>query len=315
MNRLVIDNILIDTPIIDIVRQLRSELTNGKLKDITVKGENIVVTCPSHKDGLERHPSCSIYAGQSEETQYGVAHCFSCGYAATLPQFVADCFDKDLSFGKEWLKERFGQTFVTYALNLPPIELKRDKKKSYLDESILDRFQNYHPYMTQRKMSNEVIEKFKIKYDNESQSIVFPVWDEQGRLKMLTRRSVVGKNFYIDKDIEKPVYLLNYILQQNIKTVYVTESQINCLTLHSWGYPAIGLIGTGTTSQYEILNRSGIRCYNLCLDGDEAGDKGILRFLKNIRKDVIVNIIRIPRGKDVNDFSKEEFENILKSSY
>lgn len=46
-------------------------------------------------------------------------------------------------------------------------------------------------------------------------------------------------------------------------------------------------------------------------DGDDAGDKGIQKFLKNIRKDVIINIIRLPRGKDVNDLSYEEVEKLV----
>ena len=49
-------------------------------------------------------------------------------------------------------------------------------------------------------------------------------------------------------------------------------------------------------------------------DGDEAGDKGIEKFLKNIRKDVIVDIIRMPRGKDVNDLDYDELEDLIMNS-
>ena len=46
-------------------------------------------------------------------------------------------------------------------------------------------------------------------------------------------------------------------------------------------------------------------------DGDEAGDKGIQKFIKNIRKDVIINIIKLPRGKDVNDLEYNELEKLI----
>ena len=46
-------------------------------------------------------------------------------------------------------------------------------------------------------------------------------------------------------------------------------------------------------------------------DGDEAGEKGIREFVKNIRKDVVVNIIRLPKGKDVNDLSYDEVEKLI----
>ena len=59
-----------------------------------------------------------------------------------------------------------------------------------------------------------------------------------------------------------------------------------------------------------IFNKSGIRNYMLCFDGDEAGDKGVARFKRNIRKDVIVNRVLIPIGKDVNDLTKEEFSKL-----
>ena len=48
---------------------------------------------------------------------------------------------------------------------------------------------------------------------------------------MLTRRSVKDKTFIIDKEKQKPVYLLYYLLQHNIQECYICESQINALTL------------------------------------------------------------------------------------
>ena len=316
MSDLRIGNKLITAPIIDIVKQLQKELTNGKLQAWVDKGDNIVVTCPSHKGGLERHPSCAIYCGDSDEVEYGTVHCFTCGLSGPLWHFVAECFDQDDAFGKEWLSERFGNVFVQTSVNIPPIVLNAEKADiKILRESALDNYQSYHPYMTQRKLTAEVIEKYKIKYDPQSGCIVFPVWDINDNLIFLTRRSVYTKQFIIDKDVDKPVYLLNFAVKEKVKNLFIAESQINALTLNGWGYPAVALFGTGTKEQIELLNKSGIRCFTLCFDGDEAGDKGIERFLKNIRKDVIVNVIKIPRGLDVNDMNKEDFTNLVKTSF
>lgn len=60
----------------------------------------------------------------------------------------------------------------------------------------------------------------------------------------------------------------------------------------------------------EILNKSLIRHYILAFDGDDAGDRAIARFKNKIRKDVFVDVMKIPRGKDLNDLSKEEIENL-----
>lgn len=299
-----IGNRLVTEDIEEILKNIKSELTNGKLSSFRRTASGIRVTCPVHSDGKENNSSCYI-------DDDGIWHCFTCGASGKFEKFVGECFNSTPTFGKKWLLERYGNTVIEKQLELLPIDFNT-KKVKYLDESILDKFQSYHPYMTQRKLTTEVIEKFKIKYDPKTKSIVFPVWDDRNRLLMLTRRSVIDKTFIIDADKEKPVYLLNFIKQMNAKSVYVCESQINALTLWSWGYPAIALFGTGTKIQYEILSKSGIRVYNLCFDGDEAGDRGTKNFIKNLgNKGAFMNIIKIPRGKDVNDLTKEEFDRLM----
>ena len=165
--------------------------------------------------------------------------------------------------------------------------------------------------MSQRKITEHVRRVFKIGYNRANESIVFPVWDEHGNLLFITQRSVKSKFFMIPLGIEKPVYLLNFIYKYGFDTVIVCESQINCLTC--WGYhlPAVALFGTGTKEQIDILNKSHIRNYILCFDGDNAGRKGAERFKKYIRKDVLVTDVHMPEGKDVNDLTPFELYDIL----
>ena len=61
---------------------------------------------------------------------------------------------------------------------------------------------------------------------------------------------------------------------------------------------------------YNILKKSGIRSYTLCLDGDAAGDKGIARFKANMPEDVLITVKKIPRGRDVADLTKEQFDSL-----
>ena len=310
---LIVQGRTIDAPIEVILNTLKKELHNGKLRDIqnNIK-DNISVTCPVHKDGYEKNPSCQIFTSRdSDIVEYGTVHCFTCGYKSRLTDFITTCFEeKDPGFGEQWLIERFGVEFNSNINYLPEIVLNNRNDKKYLDESILDKYNYYHDYMWRRKLTKEVVDFFKIGFDPKLNMLVFPVWDENNNLVMLTRRSVTDKTFLIDKDVDKPVYLLNIINQYGYKKVYVCESQINALSLWSWGYPAIALFGTGSKYQYDILNKSGIRDYVLCFDGDEAGNKGIYRFYHNIRKDVLISVKNIPKGKDVNDLTKDEFDNL-----
>ena len=310
MSELVINNHIIDADIEDILTKVKSELLNGKLKYFKRKGDEVKVTCPHHDSGLEKNPDCYINCDKNSELEYGYFHCFACGFSGRLSKFIGECFDKDERFGESWLIKNFGSSTITYD-SYDLYDFSFDKKSvEYLDESILNGLQSWHPYLDKRKLSRKVCEMFKVKYDPKEECIVFPVWDEYNKLYMLTKRSVNTKRFIIDTNKEKPIYLYNFIKSKGINEVTICESQINSLYLWSLGYPSVALFGTGTQHQYDVLNKSNILHYYLCFDGDSAGDKGIARFLSNIRQDVFVDIILLPRGKDVNDLTEDEFNSL-----
>lgn len=310
MSNLVINNHIITAPIIDILNQIKKELVVNKLQTIQFKGDTIRVNCPVHKDGMEAHPSCGIYCGDSAEIQYGSWNCFTCGEHGTLPQFVARCFDKSDDWGKSWLLDRFGDTFLENTLVLPEISLKKPKKE-YLSEDILSSMQSWHPYMSTRKLTRQVCETFNVKYEPSTECLVFPVYDEKHRLWMLTKRSIKDKKFYIEVNKEKPIYLLYYIREKNLTEATLVESQINCLTLWSWGVPSIASFGCNITDkQLELINKSGIRHLYICYDGDDAGVHGTLKVIKGLHKDILVDVILMDAGKDVNDLSEDRFNQL-----
>ena len=313
--KLIIGNKLINEDIEVILKQLRIDC-HGKYLNVIghENNDNVKITCPHHKGGQETHPSCFVYTRQdNSELEYGYYRCFTCGEKGHLYDLVAHCLDVDQEHGKRWLIDNFCNTFVTEELVLPKIELKREERK-YLNEDVLIPFAYYHPYLEDRKVSFEVAKKFNVGWNQEHNSITFPVWDVHGRLVGITERYINEKRFYIPEDLKKPIYLLNFFIEEGITTAFVVESQIDALTLWTWGYPSIAMFGTGSKGQYEILKRSGIRKYYLCFDGDDAGRKGANRFIKGMSKDVIITNINMPDGKDINDLSKEEFEYLLSIS-
>lgn len=305
---LIIKNKVITEPILNIVYQLKQEATWDVFHDIQIKNDYIRVTCPYHKDGNEHRASCSIYSNYDGDIEPGYLHCFTCGASGPLYRTIAHVLELSDEDAKDWLVERFGNTLIEKEIPFDsPITFEKQKQE-YLNEECLDRYGYYHPYMFQRHLTEEVINKFKIGYDKEQDCIVFPVWDEKGNLVTITRRSVIGKRFILEGEKDKPIYLLNFIRKENRDIVYVCESQFNALTLWTWGYPAVALFGTGSYKQYNILNRSGIRSYVLCFDGDDAGRKGAERFKRNVQGFFQTKVL--PEGKDVNDLTKEEFDNL-----
>lgn len=308
-----------DIPILEnemtIIETLRNELLNRGIEKLAVVKKshgNIQVCCPVHKDGKERKPSCGINLDGSNGTAPGTVHCFTCGYVANFKEFVSDCFgyNDGGEYGKRWLLENFVSVEVEKRKNFK-LNLSRTKpKQNYITEEELDNYRYIHPYMYKRHLTDEIIEKFDVGYDENTQCLTFPVWDEKGRCVFVARRSVKTKFFNYPKEVNKPVYGLNFI-PQDVTQVVVCESIINALTCWTWDIPAIALIGTGSFEQYPILQNSHIRKFLLALDPDEAGYKGRTRIRKNVKGKIIVDL-QIPEGKDVNDLTEDEFVNIMR---
>lgn len=308
---LIINNHIIDTDLNDILLKLRSESNDKYLYTIRVSGDNIAITCPFHKDGRESHPSCFVYRKtDNDNVPFGYFKCFTCHEQGQLYKLVAKCLDCSYDEAKQWLIDNFSNTFSDSYLELIDIDLNRKVENNYLDESILDNYKYVHPYLTNRGIKEDIIKKFSVGWNKKTDSVTFPMWDEHNNLIGITERSVNKKNFYIPEGIDLPIYLLNYIKNENISEVWVVESQIDALYLWGFGYPAIALIGTGGKKAYSILKKSGIRLYHLCFDGDLAGRHGAIRFINNMPNDVLIDIIQLPKGKDVNDLTKEEFDNL-----
>ena len=317
MRQLIIDNYVINKPIEEILTLLKLSLTNGKLKDIENKGDDILVTCPHHDGGHEKTPACNIYIGNDTKLPYGYFNCFVCGEKGSFLKFVAECFDAPESYAKAWLLKNFGGELIAKNLFMgEPIVLNRNKGvKKHLDESILDQYQTWNPYLAKRKLSREICELFKVRYDPKYRQVIFPAYDIKGNLVMLTKRSIDTKSFYLDKDVEKPVYCLDYVMKNNIKTVLITEGPFDCLTGWEYGFPTIATFGKISDYQIEQINKSCINIIYAAFDNDAAGRSFLETLKRKLTKRIIVIETKFPAGrKDVNDLSKEELQEIIKNA-
>lgn len=316
---LVINNRVIDTPIPIILNTIREELGINIFSSIKDKGENIQVTCPFHKNGNERKPSGSIYCGDSKDVEYGTFNCFTCHTVCSLPELVGRCYGETTSFGEEWLSERFGSVIISPdpVYSLKEISLDNDvskhSKKPPLSE--LDWIEEYHPYMQKRKITEEIANRFHLGHTENS--IVFPLYSVSGECVGYSERNIYNKYFNIQIGVnDKPVYLLNELIKSNAEYAIVTEAQIDALTAWGYGIPACAFMGTGAKCQYEDINKSPITTWITMFDNDEAGRKATALFKKMVRNDVFVLEAKIPVGyKDINDLSKELFDECIKKSF
>ena len=317
MRQLIIDNYVINKPIEEILTLLKLSLTNGKLKDIENKGDDILVTCPHHDGGHEKTPACNIYIGNDTKLPYGYFNCFVCGEKGSFLKFVAECFDAPESYAKAWLLKNFDGELIAKNLFMgEPIVLNRNKGiKKHLDESILDQYQTWNPYLAKRKLSREICELFKVRYDPKYRQVIFPAYDMNGNLVMLAKRSIDVKSFYLDKDVEKPVYCLDYVMKNNIKTVLITEGPFDCLTGWEYGFPTIATFGKISDYQIEQINKSCINIIYAAFDNDAAGRSFLETLKRKLTKRIIIIETKFPAWrKDLNDLTKEELQEIIKNA-
>ena len=121
-----------------------------------------------------------------------------------------------------------------------------------------------------------------------------------------------GKFFHYPQGVEKSVYGI-YELPKGVTSVVICESCFNALTALRYGYPAVALLGTGTAHEIDQLKRLGVQEFVLCLDGDEAGQRGMEKLKRALRSVAMIWTIKMPVDKDVNDCTQEEFDALYKT--
>lgn len=328
---------IIQTSTEDVINTLRFDLAQKGLNRFAVvrlNGENLQSNCPFHKNGQERKPSFGVN-GEIDK-----CHCFSCGWAGTIEEMISELYgyQDDGKFGKRWLIKRFNTVEIETRQNIMEefendnntlcssifnrsdkrsdrilcgktrqVRLSDETEQSKITEEELDKYRYIHPYLYERGLTDEIIERFDIGYDRERKEITFPVRDIEGRCVFIAGRSTETKFFRLPKGMDKPIYCSHLFRYGTYTRAYITESFLNCLTCWKYDKPAMAMIGTGNQKQYEILNKLPVREYILAFDPDEAGRKATERFRKNVHGKIIKELV-YPDNRDINDL-QEEFLN------
>lgn len=324
----------------DVVRILERLESLNLVRLNKIAGDYYSVYCPFHSNGQERRPSCGVLIHEQYRNGQlypeGWWHCFTCGIAKSMKQAVEEILSSHpvSSDIREELNRLIGDDLTVESSHLVSpkevdsiisrfaiknIQQMSNKKPTYISEEELASYRYVVPYMYERKLTDQIINKYDIGVDmhfvpyggkKEVPCITFPVRDKNGNVLFILRRAISSKRFFIPDDVQKPVYGI-YELPKGINTVVVCESCFNALTSVRYGKPAIALLGTGTPYQIEQLKRLGVNSFILALDPDEGGRKGTARLRKALKSCAIVwSYVGIPEGKDVNDLTEEEFNNL-----
>lgn len=286
-----------------------------------LENEGLYIFLPTFLEDLRDN-----YDNKDKTYEAGTVHCYTCGYTADLPQFVADLLGLSSPVeGFKWLVNQYN--YQTEERELPDLDMYRGStaKSSVLEESLVKQYtQNLLQseeacrYLHKRRIANWVLEAYELGFDPEDKTVLFPVRGMDGKVIFYKGRSIAGKHFYNAKEIDKTsvVFGLWEILNgsfswgtsDQIEEVWITESEIDALSLISYGVPAVAIMGSHISEdQCKELERTPFRRFVLATDNDDAGRKGasqIKRLLipKGFR---FINLKWHTSLKDINDLVKE----------
>ncbi len=157
-------------------------------------------------------------------------------------------------------------------------------------------------------------------YDRFRNRLIFPIKDERGRIAAFGGRilsgDAEGEPKYLNSP-ETPVYQKGRLLYQlarareacrQVRQVVLVEGYMDLLAFHSQGfYRVVATLGTALTpSQVRLLTRMADEVI-LAYDGDEAGEKAMLRGLPLfLQEELAASCIQFPDGMDPDDFLKRD---------
>lgn len=302
----------------NITEELRKLKDLGYFRDMEDKESYYIVTCPFHGGGREKTPSMGINKERFKSNDgylvdVGFVHCFGCGYKNRFTKFLADIKGvSEYEILQLQQRDKIYEEKRTLSLNIV-----RELEDKTIIFNPLPLTLTGRQYLNNRKISDTVIDKFNI-VSNKYNNVVFPLYDKDGKVVGEQARDIKRKFFNNTKDLDKKriLYGLYQLRQERYspgEKLYVTESIIDTLTLWSWGFKAVALMGA-KFSKYHIQELIKLP-YDivLALDNDEVGKKAMLEVSKLFSdKGKKINLLKWGNTieKDINDLSREKFINI-----
>lgn len=212
--------------------------------------------------------------------KYNICKCFSCGVSYDIYDLIG--LDYDLHSFKEQL-EKVQELYLEY------VPVKKEAKKD-IDNKIYD-YTNYYnkcfknryktTYLEQRGITRELIDKYKIGYDEERKLVVFPI-----NKHCYFARSVVN-NDKIKSRGSSDIWNKKYIKENN-QLVYVTEGIIDALSLEvidpNVKVMSINGVGNINSLVYALKENNFNGTIGIVFDKDGAGKKATDELKKELAK-------------------------------
>ena len=171
----------------------------------------------------------------------------------------------------------------------------------------------YCDYLQDRGISTKVSGALRVSYDPARKAIVIPWFSASGDLVAMKYRSVRDKRFWYSpggRPISELIYGIDRVHKRRFKTVFVTEAEIDAMSIMTAGFPAIATGGAAIgRAKIDVLRSSPVERYVLVPDADGAGDRWAAELERELKGYAEIRVLRLRealgdevRGvKDAND--------------
>jgi len=286
---------------------------------------NLMVTCPYHKEGRETSPSCGILLsdrGGNKLHKAGTVHCFTCGATHSLEEMISHVYGKyDRGvYGKQWLLENFNilsteEISFDFELRIDPVKVKEVEYKKY---------KTYHPYFKSRGLSEKLVDAFDLGYDEATKTVTLPMFDPQGRCIMVTRRALDSHTYINTTGSNKTsslygIHMIYRMLNKLIAEpyVFIVEGPFDVMKMWQNGYIAVGIMQAAVSEdQMKLIDRLPFLNIVIATDNDQAGRDVAKKLAKRISKTKQVFMMKYPPGvKDPGEMKPEHYKAMVLEEY
>ena len=270
--------------------------------DVPVGVDEVSILCPFHDDNSE---SCSINLDK------GVWICFAgCGQGS-LKSFIQEYKDWDFKQVNQYLVS-YKDTHSKRLFIEPPIveegplpEVNVPFKLGMVPKWIFD-----------RGFDKQSMKKWLCGI-SPANGLIIPVKDINFRtVGWITRQEKQIPKYLYSKGLKKSHILFGQPYIRDCEYVCVTEGPLDAMWLNQLGFPAVALLGMSMSEkQKDLILTLPTKEIILCLDNDEAGQRGKKRAFELLDNKIKVSHIDIPEAyKDVQDIkSYGILKNIIKN--
>lgn len=271
------------------------------------RGEWGDMLCPLHP---EERPSFSI------NLKHGGWICRHGGETGQLLDLVALVLKVERGEAARWVKQKYAP--LRTPADLVVNEAPKWDASSEANIELVERYESLptnvmSSYWFDRGFTSATMRKFGVRFDEEDQSLLWPVRDEQANFCGLIKRKLPGQpppKYVYAKNFQRVLFPLDHFTG---KSAILVEGPLDAMWLYQHGYMALAILGSDLPESMYTWLLHNVEVVTLAFDADPAGRTATKRIAKKlIGRLADTRVIQLPNGaKDIQEVQASDLDDVL----